>query len=64
MSSVLTQCFTWKVHPARDLNIVVKNERLLKVTGSHVNWKFPNIVTQLSGVIQALSSSAPPTPTL
>jgi len=29
----------WKVHVTCDLNIIVKGERLFKVTGSHVHWK-------------------------
>jgi len=29
----------WKVHAACDLNIIVKGEVLLKVTGSHVDGK-------------------------
>jgi len=29
----------WKVHLACDLNFIVKDEGLLKVTGSHVHWK-------------------------
>jgi len=33
----------WKAHPACDLNLIVKGERLLKVTGSHVHWKSDNI---------------------
>jgi len=37
--------FTHKleVHPACDLNIIVKGDWLLKVTGSHVHWKVGNI---------------------
>jgi len=31
---------TWKAHAACDLNIIVKGERLLKVTASHVHWKW------------------------
>ena len=33
----------WKAHVACDLNFVVKDEGLLKVTGSHVHWKSGNI---------------------
>jgi len=33
----------WKVHLACDLNFTVKDEGLLKVTGSHVHWKSGNI---------------------
>jgi len=35
----------WKVHEACDLNFMVKGEKLLKVTGSHVHvhWKSGNI---------------------
>jgi len=33
----------WKAHVACDLNFIVKGERLLKVTGSHVHWKSDNI---------------------
>jgi len=29
----------WRVHVACDLNFTVKDEGLLKVTGSHVHWK-------------------------
>jgi len=29
----------WKVHTSCDLDIIVKGEGLLKVTGSHVHWK-------------------------
>jgi len=36
-------CITWKVHPACDLNFIVKGEKLLKLTGSHVHWKSVNI---------------------
>jgi len=31
------------VHAACDLNITVKGEGLLKVTGSHIHWKSDNI---------------------
>ena len=34
---------TWKTHAACDLNFIVKGERLLEVTGSHVYWKSDNI---------------------
>jgi len=33
----------WTAHAACDLNFIVKDERLLKVTGSHVHWKSGNI---------------------
>jgi len=40
----------WKVHTACDLNIILKDEGLLKVTGSHVHWKSDNISeTMLDG---------------
>ena len=29
----------WKMHAACDLNIIVKCEGLLKVTGSQIHWK-------------------------
>jgi len=32
------------VRNARDLNIIVKGEGLLKVTGSHIHWKSDNIL--------------------
>jgi len=32
-----------KVHEACDLNIIVKDYELLKVTGSHIHWKSDNI---------------------
>ena len=35
---------TWKAPAASDLNIVIKGERLLKVTHSHVYWKNDNIM--------------------
>jgi len=31
------------MHAACDLNIIVNDEGLLKVTGSHVHWKNDNI---------------------
>jgi len=34
---------TLKAHVACDLNIIVKGEGLLKVTGSHLHWKSVNI---------------------
>jgi len=33
----------WNVHPACDLNVIVRGEGLLKVNGSHVHWKSGNI---------------------
>ena len=33
----------WNAHMACDLNIIVKGEGLLRVTGSHVRWKSGNI---------------------
>ena len=33
----------WKMHIACNLNIIVKGEGLLNVTGSHVHWKSGNI---------------------
>jgi len=33
----------WKVHAACDLNFIVKGEKLLKVTDSHVHWRSGNI---------------------
>jgi len=40
------QCLNinWKGHTVRDLNIIVKSEGLLKVTGSQVQWKSGNIL--------------------
>jgi len=32
----------WKVHVACDLNLIVKGEGLIKVTGSHIYWKSGN----------------------
>ena len=33
----------WKAHVASGLNFIVKGEELLKVTGSHVQWRSGNI---------------------
>jgi len=33
----------WKVHAFCYLNFIVKDEVLVKVTGSHVHWKSGNI---------------------
>jgi len=37
----------WKVHTTCDLNIIVKSEGLLKVTGSHVHWNSNNILEMM-----------------
>ena len=36
-------CINLEVHSTCDLNFIVKDEGLLKVTGSHVHWKSGNI---------------------
>jgi len=41
--SVYCIYITWKEHTLFDVNIIVKSEGLLKVTGSHVHWKSDNI---------------------
>jgi len=42
--SVFTVLYIYrKAHAACDLNLIVKDEGLLKVTGSHVEWKSGNI---------------------
>ena len=33
----------WKAHIVCDLNFIVKGEGLLKVTGSHIQWKRANV---------------------
>jgi len=33
----------WKAHTVCVLNFIVKGEGLLKVTGSHVQWKSDNV---------------------
>jgi len=34
---------TWKTHADGALNFIVKDKKLLKVSGSHVPWKSVNI---------------------
>jgi len=37
--------------PAHDLNFVVKCEGFIKVTGSHVHWKFGSISETVLNVV-------------
>ena len=42
--------FTHKLESALDLYFIVKDEELLKVTGSHIHWKSGNILETVLNV--------------